>query len=238
MRAPTPANHLLAALPPRAYRRLATALQTVELTYGEILYEPAERIRYVYFPCDCLVSLLTAVGPNLTLEVGMVGNEGIVGTPLGLGVESSNVRALVQGSGKAMRMTSKRFLAEFAKSMPLQRAFLRYTNFLIVQVSQTAGCNRFHPLEARLARWLLMSADRLHKTEFRLTQEFLAHMLGVRRPGVTSAASALEKKKIIHYSRGNITILNRKRLESAACSCYRIVKRQEDKGAQIRNARR
>lgn len=226
---PAAANLVLAAMPRKVYQRLLTGpLELVELTYGQVLYEPAGLIQHVYFPNDCLVSLLTAVDRSRTLEVGMVGNEGMVGMPMVLGIGVSAVRALVQGSGTALRMTAARFRAEFRNNLPLQRALFHYTHLLMAQVSQTAACNRFHPAEARLARWLLMTSDRLHADEFRLTHEFLAHMLGVRRVGVTKAASVLERKELIDYSRGHIRILDRKRLEAAACTCYRIVKNLQD----------
>jgi CRP-like cAMP-binding protein len=227
-RPPPSGNHLLAAVPAAARKRIAEGLETVELSYGQVLYEPQGRIGHVYFPLDSLVSLLTAVDRNRTLEVGMVGNEGMVGMPMVLGIGVSAVRALVQGSGSALRMTAARFRTEFNHSPPLQRALFRYTHLLMAQVSQTAACNRFHKAEARLARWLLMTADRLHRNEFRLTHEFLAHMLGVRRVGVTKAASDLERHKLINYSRGNIRILQRRRLETASCSCYQIVKSLQD----------
>ena len=220
---PSAENLVLAVLPRKDYQRLLTGLlEPVELTYGQVLYEPAGRIGHVYFPTDCLVSLLTAVDKNRTLEVGMVG------MPMVLGIGISAVRALVQGSGAAMRMSAARFRAEFRKNLPLQRALFHYTHLLMAQVSQTAACNRFHPAEARLARWLLMTSDRLHADEFRLTHEFLAHMLGVRRVGVTKAASVLEGEHLIDYSRGHIRILDRKGLEAAACTCYRIVKNLQD----------
>ncbi|MDO8595767.1 MAG: Crp/Fnr family transcriptional regulator [Sulfuricaulis sp.] len=220
---------MLAVLPRKEYQRLLTGpLEPVKLSYGQVLYEPAGRIQHVYFPTDCLVSLLTAVDGNRTLEVGMVGNEGMVGMPMVLGIGVSAVRALVQGSGTALRMTATRFRAEFKKNLPLQRSLFHYTHLLMAQVSQTAACNRFHQAEARLARWLLMTSDRLHADEFRLTHEFLAHMLGVRRVGVTKAASVLERKKLIDYSRGNIRILDHKGLEAASCICYRIVKNLQD----------
>jgi CRP-like cAMP-binding protein len=225
-------NHLLAAMPRPARQRMLAVLEPVELMYGQILYEPEGPIRHVYFPLDCLVSLLTAVDKERSLEVGMVGNEGMVGMPMALGIGISAVRALVQGSGTAMRMTAARFRAEFKINLPLQRALFRYTHLLMAQVSQTAACNRFHEAEARLARWLLMTSDRLHSDEFRLTHEFLAHMLGVRRVGVTRAASALERRKLITYSRGNIRILDHKRLEASACTCYRIVKDLQDRAQQ------
>ena len=226
-------NHLLAAVSRRAYREMLSGLEPVKLEYGQVLYEPTGLIRHVYFPIDCLVSLLTAVDNGRVLEVGMVGNEGMVGMPMVLGIGESAVRALVQGGGTAMRMPASRFRLEFNKNIPLQRALFRYTHLLMAQVSQTAACNRFHEAEGRLARWLLMTADRLHTDEFLLTHEFLAHMLGMRRVGVTKAAEGLRRKKLIVYSRGHITILDRGHLEKAACVCYRIVKKLQD-GAQQR----
>jgi len=225
---PFSSNHVLAAMPRAAYRLMQPNLEPVELAYGQVLYEPAQRIAHVYFPIDCLVSLLTAVDEHQALEVGMVGNEGMVGMPMVLGIGVSAVRALVQGSGSALRMSAKRFHAEFKTNLALQRALFRYTHLLMAQMSQTAACNRFHLAEARLARWLLMTADRLHADQFLLTQDFLAHMLGVRRVGVTTAASALARKKLIHYSRGHMHILDRPGLEASACSCYRIVRDLQD----------
>jgi CRP-like cAMP-binding protein len=221
-------NLLLATLPAEAHRRLAASMEMVSLEYGQVLYEPEERIDFVYFPVDSLVSLLTAVDKDRNLEVGMVGNEGMVGMPMVLGIDTSAVRALVQGKGTAMRLTAARFRVEFRKNLALQKALFRYTHLLMAQVSQTAACNRFHKAEARLARWLLMTADRVHANRFHLTQDFLAHMLGVRRVGVTKAAGFLESKKLIDYSRGNIRILDRKRLDAASCACYRIVKNLQD----------
>jgi CRP-like cAMP-binding protein len=208
------ANDLLGAMPRQAYRRMQTSLESVELSYGQVLYEPMGSIRHVYFPIDCLVSLLTAVDQNRTLEVGMVGNEGMVGMPMALGIRVSAVRALVQGSGTALRMTAARFRTEFKNNLPLQRALFRYNHLLMAQISQTAACNRFHDAEHRLARWLLMTSDRLHADEFLLTHEFLGHMLGVRRVGVTKAAGALHLRKLIDYSRGKIRILDREVFES------------------------
>lgn len=220
----TIANNLLATLPHKDYKLLLPGLKPVKLTFGEILYEPGAPIRHVYFPNDSLVSLLTLVEGHLALEVGLVGREGMLGISLALGVNISPVRALVQGAGTALRMTSARFLQDFRRSLPLQREIYRYTHVLMAQVTQTAACNRFHVVEARLARWLLMTSDRLSSNEFHLTQEFLAHMLGVRRVGVTKAASALQCHKLISYSRGNIRILDRKGLEAASCSCYEMVR--------------
>ena len=218
------ANSMLAALPRKQYQSLLSGLESVALRFGEVLYEPGERIRFVYFPGDSLVSLLTLVDRQSALEVGMVGREGMLGVPLSLGTDVSPVRALVQGAGAAMRMKSARFSEEIRKSPQLQRQVSRYTRALMSQITQTAACNRFHVVEARLARWLLMTRDRVRSDEFRLTHAFLGHMLGVRRVGVTMAARALQKRKLIGYSRGKIKILNRRGLEGAACSCYELIR--------------
>jgi CRP-like cAMP-binding protein len=217
-------NSLLAALPRKAYLRLLPGLTPVELVFGEVLYEPGEPIRDVYFPSRSLVSLLTLVEGHLALEVGMVGREGMVGVPLALGADVSPVRALVQGAGPALKMTAARFRTELRASPPLQRELNRYVHTMMAQISQTAGCNRFHVVEARLARWLLMTRDRVRSGQFRMTHDFLSHMLGVRRVGVTEAASALQRQKLIEYSRGNIRILDDRGLEAACCSCYQVVK--------------
>jgi CRP-like cAMP-binding protein len=222
------ANSLLAALPRKLREHLRGNLERVMLTYGEVLYEPAEQIKFVYFPNDSLVSLLTLVDEHQALEVGLVGREGMVGIPLTLEIAISPVRALVQGTGTAMRMKAALFLKELRQSHALQRELHGYTYSLMAQITQTAACNRFHVVEARLARWLLMTHDRMQSNPFRLTQEFLSHMLGVRRVGVTKAARTLQQYKLISYSRGNITILDRKGLEAACCSCYEIVKDMHD----------
>ena len=215
------ANRLLAALPAKEYKRLLAGLELVTLTYGEVLYEPGEHMRHVYFPNDCLVSLLTVVEGHRALEVGLVGREGMVGFRLALGITTASVRSLVQATGTAVRIKSDRFLRECHRSPALQRGLLHFVNALMAQISQTAACNRFHVVEARLARWLLMSRERLASGEFYLTHEFLADMLGVRRVGVTSAAGSLQRRKLIRYRRGTITILDQQGLEAAACSCYR-----------------
>ncbi len=217
-------NVLLAALPRTVSGHLHASLDQISLNYGEVLYEPGEQIRYVYFPVDSLVSLLTLVDRHQALEVGLVGREGMVGIPLALEVAFSPVRALVQGSGTALRMRAAPFLKELRQSPSLRRELHRYTYALMAQITQTAACNRFHVVEARLARWLLMTHDRMQSPRFRLTQDFLSQMLGVRRVGVTKAARTLQQNKLISYSRGNITILDRKGLETACCSCYEIVK--------------
>lgn len=221
-------NSLLAALPRKEYLRLFAGLEPVTLTFGEVLYEPGEAIRHVYFPGASLVSLLTLADGHLALEVGLIGREGMVGIPLVLGHTLSSVRALVQGTGTALRMASAHFVKEFRCSPPLQRELYRYTHALMAQISQTAACNRFHVVEMRFARWLLMTHDRVKSDQFRMTHEFLGHMLGVRRVGVTKAAQALQKRDLISYSRGDITILDRKGLEAAACECYEVVKDMHD----------
>jgi CRP-like cAMP-binding protein len=224
------ANSLLAALPASDYRRMLAGLEPMTLTYGQVLYKPGAAIHHVYFPNDALVSLLTIVEGHLALEVGLVGREGMLGIPLVLGIKVSPVRALVQGSGTAMRMSAARFHKEFRLSVALQRELYRYTYALMAQVTQTAACNRFHVVEARLARWLLMTRDRVRSNQFHLTHEFLGHMLGVRRVGVTQSASALQRRKLIRYSRGNITVLDQRGLERAACKCYQRVKDMHESG--------
>lgn len=214
------ANRMLAALPATEYERLLAEAEPVQLTYGEVLYEPGEQMRHVYFPCDSLVSLLTVVEGHRALEVGLVGREGMLGSRLALGCASASARALVQATGKAWRIESAHFLLRLRRSPALQRALLRFTDGLMTQVSQTAACNRFHVVEARLARWLLMTRERLPSDEFYLTHEFLADMLGVRRVGVTAAAGALQRRGLIRYRRGNIRILDQRGLEAASCSCY------------------
>jgi len=221
-------NSLLAALPRKSYLRLLPGLAPIELVFGDVLYEAGDTIREVYFPSQSLVSLLTVVEGHLALEVGLVGREGMVGFPLALGIDVSPVRALVQGAGAALKMNATRFRSELKGSPPLQRELQRYVHAMMVQIAQTAGCNRFHVVEARLARWLLMTRDRVRSGQFRMTHEFLSHMLGVRRVGVTEAASALQRRKLIEYSRGSIRILDDRGLEAACCSCYRVVRDMHD----------
>ncbi len=223
-----PANRLLAMLPAKEYRRLLPELKRITLTFGEVLYDPGDRIRHVYFPNNSIVSLLSAVGDRSTLEVGMVGNEGMTGLPVFMGVDVSTTRALVQGSGSAMKMTSAAMRQEANRLGSLHRLLHRYSHSLLTQISQSSACNRFHTVDARLARWLLMTGDRLGEDQFRLTQDFMSNMLGVRREGVNKAAGALQLKKLIRYSRGNLVILNRTGLEAASCSCYAITKAESD----------
>jgi CRP-like cAMP-binding protein len=223
------ANSLLAALPRGEYQRLLTVLEPVTLTFGEVLYEPGKPIRHVYFPSDSLVSLLTPVAGHMALEIGLVGREGMLGIPVALGINDSPVRALVQGTGTALRMSSAHFRSEYGKCRHLHGNVGRYIHERIVQITQTAACNRFHPIEARLARWLLMTRDRMGTNHFRHTHALLGNMLGVLRVAVTNAAGALQQRKLISYSRGKINILDGKGLEAAACRCYQVVKNVHDR---------
>jgi len=217
-------NRVLASLPLRESRHLQARLEPVALKFGQVLYEPGKPIRYVYFPIDCLISLLTAVDRRRTLEVGMVGSEGMAGMPFILGIGVSGVRAIVQGGGNALRMASAPFRVEFKRNHLLQEALYRYTYALMAQISQTAACNRFHDAGQRLSRWLLMTRDRVGSDEFLLTHEFLAHMLGLRREGVSEAANSLKQRRLISYTRGKMEILDVRGLKASSCSCYQIVK--------------
>lgn len=218
------ANRVLAAIPAKEYQRLQVHLELVEMKFGSAIYMPGKPIDYVYFPTNCLISLLTAVDKRRSLEVGMVGNEGMAGMPFILGIGVSGVRAIVQGAGSALRMAADPFRVEFSRNSGLQEALYRYTYALMAQISQTAACNRFHEAEERLARWLLMTRDRVESNDFPLTHKFLAHMLGLRREAVTAAAAALKQRKLINYSRGNLQILDIRGLKKASCSCYQTVK--------------
>jgi CRP-like cAMP-binding protein len=221
-------NRLLAALPKKEYQHLLPELEEVTLTFGDILFEPSESIRHVFFPNDSIISLLSAVEDRAMLEVGIVGNEGMAGLAVFMGVNKSRNRALVQGAGTAMRMKATTLRREVNNGSALHNLLHRYTHSLLTQISQSAACNRFHVVNARLARWLLMTHDRVAGDEFRLTQEFISFMLGVRREQVTLAASSLQKQELISYSRGQIKILNRAGLEAVSCTCYRIVKEEYD----------
>jgi CRP-like cAMP-binding protein len=227
-RAPSAANRLLASLPTKEYQRLLPELEQVTMIFAAVLYEHGERIRHVYFPNDCVVSLLAEVADRSTLEVGIVGNEGVAGVSVFMGVDTSQHRAIIQGAGTAMRMKASALRKESARTGPLHRLLHLYTHSLLTQLTRAAACNRFHTLDARLARWLLMTGDRLGTNEFRLTQDFSSNMLGVRREGVSKAASALQKNELINYSRGRIRILDRAGLEAASCECYGIIRDESE----------
>lgn len=219
------ANSLLAALPRADYESLLPALEPMALFSGQVLYEPGDRIRHVYFPSDAQVSLLTVVVmERKSLEVNLIGREGMIGIPLVLGAETSPVRALVQNAGGALRMQAADFHEAFGCSPAFRSELLRYAYAKLLQARQTAACNRFHPVEARLARCLLTTRDRVRSNDFHLTHEHLADTLGIRRVGVTNAAGALQRRKLISYQRGNIRILDGKGLEAASCECYAIVR--------------
>ena len=222
-----PANRLLAALPPRTYRRMSGACEHVSLEFGQVLCEPGDALRHVYFPLDSLISLLAAVDNGEALEVGLVGREGVAGMALALGNRTSPVRELVQGAGKALRMPARRFVEELVNTPTLRRLVDRCVFVAMSTAMQIAACNKSHLLEARLARWLLMVRDRLGRSEFYLTQDFLARMLGVRRAGVNEAAGALQRRRLIDYSRGKVRLLDAKALRPAACSCYEVIRRLE-----------
>lgn len=214
-------NRLLAALPRKQRQRFLASCTPVTLVFADILAEPGERISHVYFPTESLISLITpATDGCATVEVGLVGDEGMLGISLILGVEVSPLRALVQGAGQALRMKAESFRRELEQSSALQRALKRYLYVVLGQIAQTTACTHFHVVEERLARLLLMTQDRTHSDTFHVTHEFLAYMLGVRRVGVTKAAFSLQQRKLIRYSRGDITILDRSSLEAASCSCY------------------
>ena len=213
-------NHLIELLPRRDRLRLISLCEPVPLVLSELLVEAGTPAKHVYFPTEGFISLVARVDGHPGLEVGMVGREGMVGAPLAVGVTISPLRALVQGSGSALRMSLAPFKRELVRSPALKRLLDRYFYVLMAQLVSSAGCLRFHLIGPRLARWLLMTQDRAHADTFHVTQEFLAYMLGVRRVGVTAAAGELQREGLIEYSRGELTVLNRSGLEAAACTCY------------------
>jgi CRP-like cAMP-binding protein len=214
-------NRLLDELPERDCARVLAAGECVELSFPDVLAEPGGPMPHVYFPLTSFISLVVPMGGKNHVEVALAGNEGFWGVGLAMGVAASPAHALVQGSGQAIRIEAAAFERELARMPSLRSCINRYAYVVMIQLIQTAGCNRFHVVEQRLARWLLMTADRSHSASFHITHEFLAYMLGVRRVGVTKAASALQQRQLISYARGSVTILDRKGLQRASCSCYR-----------------
>jgi CRP-like cAMP-binding protein len=216
-------NRLIGSLPASERRRLLADCEPVELVFGQVLCEPGEAYRHAYFPVQGFISTVATVGNHQPLEIRLIGNEGMLGATLVLGVNTVPLRALVQGTGSAWRIGAAQLRAGLRESPGLLRQLKRYLYVLVAQLSQSTGCNRFHDVEGRLARWLLMTHDRAHADHFHLTHEFLADMLGVRRSGITVAAGNLQRRDLISYVRGTITVLDRRGLEAAACGCYAAV---------------
>lgn len=213
-------NHLIELLAGADRRRLLSKCEPIDLVLGQIICEPATPTRHVYFPVDGFISLIAVVAESPGIEVGMIGREGMLGSQLALGVVAAPLHAVVQGAGSALRMGKVAFRVELANSATLRSVLERYIAVLMAQLATSAVCLRFHHIGPRLARWLLMSHDRAHCDTFRITHDLLAHMLGVRRVGITAAAGELQRGGVIQYHRGVLTVLNRAGLESAACACY------------------
>jgi CRP-like cAMP-binding protein len=227
-------NRLLAALSAAERERIDPHLELVPMPLGRVLYESGDTLMHVYFPLDSIVSLLYVMENGASAEISVVGNEGLIGVALFMGGETTPSRAIVQSSGFAYRLLGRRLKEEFARHGELQILLLRYTQALITQMAQTAVCNRHHSVDQQLCRWLLLSLDRLSSNRLTMTQELIANMLGVRREGVTDAAGKLQKLGVIQYARGQITVLDRERLEKLSCECYAVVKKETDR---LENAR-
>jgi CRP-like cAMP-binding protein len=216
-------SHLISCLSREERNRFLQHCESVELAFGDILCELDEPIQHVYFPLESFISLVIPMEGHQPLEVGLIGNEGMLGVTLALGIADAPLKAIVQGSGSALRMKTEQFQHELRNSPCMLSTLNRYLYVLVTQLSQTAACTHFHEIEPRLARWLLMTHDRAHADHFHLTQEYLANMLGVRRSSITIAAGKLQQRKLISYIRGEISILDRKALEAASCVCYSIL---------------
>lgn len=222
-------NHLLAALPAAELKRLQRHLEPVGMPLGKVVYESGSHQDYVYFPTNCIVSLLYVLENGASAEIAVVGNEGLVGISLFMGGETTPSRAVVQSAGDAYRLRGELMKVEFNRGGAMQHLMLRYTQALITQMTQTAVCNRHHSVDQQLCRWLLLSLDRLAVPELTMTQELIANMLGVRREGVTEAAGKLQHAGVISYQRGHIKVLDRPRLEELSCECYEVVRRETDR---------
>ena len=222
-------NHLLSVLPEAERVRLAPHLVPVDMTLGQVVYESGDRQRFVYFPATSIVSLLYVMEDGASAEIAIVGNEGLIGIALFMGGETTPSRAIVQSAGYAYRLIGQRLKDEFHRSGQAQLLLLRYTQALITQMAQTAVCNRHHSVDQQLCRWLLLSLDRLSSNQLTMTQELIANMLGVRREGVTEAAGKLHRAGVIRYTRGQITVLDRPKLEEMCCECYAVVKKETDR---------
>jgi len=216
-------NFLLAALPAGDFVRVHSKLEPVSFKLGEVLYESGDKMNYVYFPTTAIVSLLYIMENGATAEIGIVGNDGLIGVSLFMGGDTTTSRAIIQSAGDAFKMKAKDLKDEFALGGAFQQLLLRYTQALITQISQTAVCNRLHSLEQHLCRWLLLSHDRLDSDKLVMTHDLISNMLGVRREGVTLAAQKLAKRKLIKNVRGTITVVDRQGLEDAVCECYEVV---------------
>jgi len=222
-------NQLFSSIPPEEWKRLLPHLILVDLELSMILYEPGMKMTHVFFPATAIVSLLYELENGASAEIAVVGNEGLVGISIFMGGETATSRAVVQSEGYGYKIKSSILFDEFNRSGPVMHLLLRYTQALISQMTQSAVCNRHHSLDQQLCRWLLLSADRLTGNELIMTQELIANMLGVRREGVTEAATKLQKEGLIKYARGHITILNRTGLEQRTCECYKVVKEEYDR---------
>ena len=222
-------NQLLDMLPQVAKARLFPHLKKIELPLGTVIYEAGQQVEYVYFPSDCIISLLYVMEDGASAEISVVGFEGIVGIAVFMGGASTPSRAVVQSRGSAWRLPAAELKNEFSHHAEMRMLMLRYTQSLITQMAQTAACNRHHSIDQQLCRWLLLSMDRLPTNELSMTQELIANMLGVRREGVTEAAGKLQKAGIIRYQRGHITVVDRPALEKRCCECYEVVKRETDR---------
>lgn len=219
-------NRLFRALPEAVWKRLAPHIEIIEMPLGRVIYESGAKLDSVYFPATAIVSLLYVIEDGHSAEIGIVGNDGMVGIALFMGGETTPSRAVVQSAGVLYRLPGHILKQEFRDAGPLQRLLLRYTQALITQMAQTAVCNRHHGIDQQLSRWLLMSMDRLPSNELLMTQELIANMLGVRREGVTESAGRLQRLGLITYNRGRIIIVDRPALEAHTCECYGVVKRE------------